>query len=33
LLGEQPTQRLRIVTSTDVEPAQMIWCAPEDLAA
>jgi hypothetical protein len=33
VLGERPTQRLRIVTSTDVEPAQMIWCAPEDLAA
>jgi hypothetical protein len=32
MLGEHPTQQLRIVTSTDVEPAQMIWCAPEDLA-
>lgn len=32
VLGEQPAQRLRIVTITDVEPEQTIWCAPEDLA-
>jgi hypothetical protein len=32
ILGETPAQQLRIVTTTDVEPAQTIWCRPEDLA-
>lgn len=32
ILGEPPAQQLRIVTTTDVEPAQTIWCRPEDLA-
>jgi PAS domain-containing protein len=32
VLGDSPAQPLRIVTSTDVEPAEMIWCEPDDLA-
>jgi len=32
ILGETPAQQLRIVTSTDVEPAELVWCEAEDLA-